>query len=128
MRFVLGEFATPERMVEGARSLRAHGHQGVDTYSPFPVEDVDEALRLPRSRVPLICLLGGITGALTGYLMQWWCNGVDYPLNVGNRPPLGPASLWLPNAIPITFELGVLFGSFGAFFGLLAILRFPRPY
>jgi hypothetical protein len=126
--FVLAEFATPERMLDAARRVREAGFSNVDTHSPYPVEGTAEALALPKSQVPLFTLIGGVTGALTGYLMQWWCNGVDYPIVVGNRPPLSYATWWLPNNIPITFELGVLFGSFAAFFGFFFTNRLPRPY
>jgi len=50
--------------------------------------------------------------------------GVDWPLNVGNRPPHSP-----PAFIPVTFELGVLFASLSIFFGLLfAYFKFPRVH
>lgn len=126
--FILGEFEEPETMVEAARTLHDRGFSDLDTHSPFPVEGAFEAMKLPKSRVPLYTLLGGLTGMFSAYLMEWWCNGVSYPIIVGGRPPFSASSLWLPHTIPIVFELGVLFASFGAFFGFFAILRFPRPY
>jgi hypothetical protein len=68
-------------------------------------------------------LCGGLTGAATAYLLQWFTNVIDYPINVGGRP-LHAA----PAFIPITFELAVLFAAFSIFFGLLAIMRLPQPY
>jgi hypothetical protein len=65
-----------------------------------------------------------VTGAVTGYALQWWTVGVDWPLNVGNRPPHSP-----PAFIPVTFELGVLMSALAIFFGLLfAYFRFPRVH
>jgi ActD protein len=121
---VLAEFAEPEPMVEAARKLRESGREGLDAYSPYPVHGIDDALKLPRSKVPLVALIAGLTGATGGYVLQWWTNAVDFEINVANRPP----HAW-PTNIPVTFESGVLicvltifFGSIFYFFGL------PRTY
>jgi len=123
-RLVLAEFETPEKMVEAARALRTSGRSGLDAFSPYPVHGIESALGLPRSKVPLVALIAGVSGAAGGYILQWWCNAVDFPLNVANRPP----HAW-PTNIPVTFESGVLicvltifFGSIFYFFGL------PRTY
>ena len=123
-RLVLAEFEEPEPMVAAARKLRESGREGLDAYSPYPVQGIDEALQLPRSKVPLVALVAGLSGAAGGYALQWWTNAVDYQINVANRPP----HAW-PTNIPVTFESGVLvcvltlfFGSLFYFFGL------PRTY
>src|SRR5258708_4824082 len=120
-RWFLGEFATPEKLLDAVRALRKRGPQGwppgeIDTYSPFPLHGAAEAIGLRKSKIPLLVLTGGLTGVLLAYLMQWWCNAVDYPLNVGGRPAQSA-----PAFIPIVFEVGILLASFGAFFGLWAI-------
>jgi hypothetical protein len=119
--WVMGSFPTPRAVVAAARELRRQGHDDLDTYSPFPLEETDEALGLGPSRMPVLVAAGGFTGAASGYLLQWYCNAVSFPINVGGRPPHAP-----PSFVPITFELTILFGAFGAFFGLLALLRLPR--
>ncbi len=121
--WVLAEFDGEEALLQAVRRLREMGHRQVDAHSPVPLHGAAEALGLPRSRVPLICLAGGLAGATSGYLLQWWTVGVDFPINVGNRPPHSA-----PAFIPITFELGILFASLSVFFGLLALFRFPRPH
>ena len=119
--WVMGSFTSPDAVVTAARELVKRGHRDLDSYSPIPIEAMDEVLSLGRSRLPLIVTLGAFTGAASGYLLQWFCAAVSFPLNVGGRPPHSP-----PSFIPITFELTILFGAFGAFFGLLAILGLPR--
>ena len=121
--WILGQFRTPEQMLEAARKLREGGHADLDGYSPFPVHGMEEAFALPKSRVPLYVLIGALTGASLGYLLQYWCNVVDFPINVGGRP----FHLFWSN-IPITFECGVLISGFTAFFGLFAICGLPRPH
>jgi hypothetical protein len=121
--WVVAEFATVDELVRAIEALRARGHYDLDGHTPFPVEAVEDALGVGHSRVPLLVLMGGLIGACGGYTLQWWCNAVAYRLNVGGRPL---NSFW--SFIPITFELGVLLGSFGAFFGLLALIGHPRLY
>jgi ActD protein len=122
--WVLGEFVEEEPLLEAARTLRAKGVTGLDLHSPYPLHGAEEALGLRRSTVPLVALVAGVGGAVSGYLLQWWTVGIDWPLNVGNRPPHSP-----PAFIPVTFELGVLFASLAIFLGLLfAYFRFPRVH
>ena len=123
-RFVLGEFSKPEACVEAARTLHAQGVVGLDAYSPYPLHGIDEALELPPSKVPLVALTGGLLGLIGGYAMQWWMNGVDYPINVGNRPPHG---FW--TNIPITFECGILLAVLSIFFSsVFGFFQLPRTY
>ncbi len=120
---LMAEFAEPEAVVEAARRAREEGYRRVEAYSPVPVEGLAEALGRRRSLVPRIVLLGGITGGLGGYFMQWYALAVDYPLNVGGRP----FHSW-PAFIPITFELTVLAAALSAIVGMLVLNRLPEPY
>jgi Protein of unknown function (DUF3341) len=123
-RYVLAEWKDPEPMVEAARKLREAGRAGLDAYSPYPVHGIDEALALPRSKVPVVAFVAALCGIAGGYTMQWWMNAVDYSINVGNRPPHS----W-PTNIPITFESAVLLTALTLFFGsLFYFFGLPRPY
>ncbi len=123
-RYVLGRFQEPDACVEAARTLHRQGIGGLDAYSPYPLHGIDEALELPRSKVPLVALAGGVLGAVGGYVMQAWMNGVNFAINVGNRPPHG---FW--TNIPITFESGVLISVLSIFFGsIFFFFGLPRPY
>jgi hypothetical protein len=123
--WVLGEFGQNEgALYAAARALRAAGQTSLDIHSPYPLHGADDALGLRRSTVPLLALVAGVTGAASGYLLQWWTVGIDWPLNVGGRPPHSA-----PAFIPVTFELGVLFASGAIFLGLLFwYFRLPRTY
>ena len=120
-RYVVAEFAAEAPLLEAARALRAEGQADLDLHSPVPLHGADEALGLKRSIVPRIALVAGLIGATTGYLMQWFMVGVDWPINVGGRPPHSP-----PAFIPVTFELGVLFSALSIFFGLFVLWGMPR--
>jgi hypothetical protein len=120
---VMGEFGTPEQLIHAARKVREAGYRHVDAYAPFPVEGLPEALRLHRSWVPLITLLGGLTGGLGGFGLQYWAAAITYPLNIGGRP----LNSW-PAFIPVTFELTILGASLSAVLGMLALNRLPQPH
>jgi hypothetical protein len=120
-RWVIAEFAAEGPLLEAARALRAEGQADLDLHSAVPLHGADEALGLKKSVVPRIALVAGLIGACTGYLMQWFMVGVDWPINVGGRPPHSP-----PAFIPVTFELGVLFAALSIFFGLFVLWGMPR--
>ncbi len=120
---LMAEFETPGDLVRAAREVRDRGYQKVEAYSPFPIEELSHALRLPRNKLPLIALAGGVVGGILGYLLQYWASVWYYPLNIAGRP----LHSW-PMYIVITFEVTVLFAALGAFFGALALCGFPAPY
>jgi hypothetical protein len=117
------EFESPEAVVAAARAVARAGYRRTDAFSPFPVDGLDEALGAHRTRIPLLVLSGAVFGACMGFFMLWYANVITYPWNVGGKPP----NSW-PAWIPITFELGVLFASFAAFFGMFALNGLPMPY
>ncbi len=119
--WVMGGFHSPEALLDALGKLRALGYGDLDAYTPFPVEGAEEALGLGGSRIPAFVLGGGLTGAVCGYLLQWYCNAYDFPINIGGRPAHSA-----PSFVPITFELTILLGAFGAFFGLFLLLKLPR--
>jgi len=120
---VMAEFDNPTSLVNAAREAREHGYRKLDAYSPFPIEALTEALHLPKSKLPIIVLIGGILGGLTGYLMQYYVTVIYFPINVAGRP----LHSW-PMYIVITFELTILFAALSAVFGLLALCGLPMPY
>jgi hypothetical protein len=120
---LVAEFDEPAALLHAARCAREAGYRWVEAYVPFPVEGLSEALGLRRTALPLLVLLGALTGATGGFFMQWYGMAVWYPLNVGGRP----LNSW-PMFIPITFELAVLIGGLTAVFGMLALNGLPMPY
>ena len=120
---LMAEFEDPKTLVDVARRAYEQGYRQMDAYSPFPIEELSEAIGIHHTAVPLLVLLGGIAGAATGFGLQYWVAAIAYPLNVGGRP----FNSW-PSFIPVTFELTVLFAALTAVFGMLALNRLPMPY
>jgi hypothetical protein len=118
---ILAEFDSPEALERAYDQLERAGYTRVESWTPYGVQAIVK--RLPESLVPWIMLAAGLFGGAFGYLVQWWCNARDFPLNVGGRP-LNSA----PAFIPITFESAVLFASVTGFFVMLGFCGFPRLY
>jgi hypothetical protein len=119
----MAEFDTPTDLVAAAHRTHAAGYQKVDAYSPFPIEGLAEAVGFHKNRVPLVTLIGGIVGGLSGYLLQYWISTSNYPVNVGGKP----YHSW-PAFIIVTFEMTILFAGISAVFGMLALNGLPMPY
>ena len=120
---MMAEFDTAQHLVDAAHHTHEAGYKKIDAYSPFPIEGLAEATGFTKNRVPLVVLIGGIVGGLTGYLMQYWIATVSYPVNVGGKPYLS----W-PSFIVVTFEMTILFAGLSAVFGMLALNGLPMPY
>ena len=83
---LLAEFTDPEDLLAAARKAHAEGFRQMDAYTPFPVHGLTEAVGFKRTRLPVIVLLGGLTGAVGGFAMQYYANVMHYPINIGGRP------------------------------------------
>ena len=120
---LLAEFDSPAALVKAAEQTHAAGYIKIDAYSPLPIEGLAEAIGFHHDLVPLVTLIGAIIGGTTGYLMQYWINVINYPLNIGGKP----FHSW-PSFIIVTFEMTILFGGISAVFGMLALNGLPMPY
>ncbi len=120
---LLAEFANPAALYHACERVRDAGYTRWDAHSPFPVHGLERAMGLRRSVLPWIILVMGLTGAALGFALQWWVHASAYPLVISGKPFFA----W-PAFIPITFELGVLFGALGAVFGMLGLNRLPMHY
>jgi hypothetical protein len=120
---LLAEFDSPTAVVSAARKAREAGYVKFDAYTPFPIHELDEALKVPRTILPWLVFGGGLTGLLGGFAMQYWMSAVDYPLNIGGRP----LASWPAFVIP-SYEMTILFASITAVVGMIALNGLPMPY
>jgi hypothetical protein len=120
---IMAEFDSPSDLVAAARRTHEAGYRRINGYSPYPIEELSEAIGFTRTSLPLIVLIGGIVGGIGGFLLQYWTEVIDYPLNVGGKP----FNSW-PAFIPITFECTVLVAAFSAVLGMLILNKLPQPY
>jgi len=120
---MMAEFDTPGDLVTAARRTYEAGYQKIDAYTPFPIEELSEAIGFHRNSVPLVVLIGGILGGCSGFALQYWIHVINYPVNVGGRP----LNSW-PAFIVVTFEMTILFAGIFAVLGMLALNGLPMPY
>jgi hypothetical protein len=118
---LMAEFASAEQVLAAARRARAEGYRRIEAYAPFAVEGLDEALGLPKTRLPRLILICGLLGGISAFLLQAYLAAVDYPLNAGGRPYFS----WPPFTLP-AFEFTVLGAALAGFFGMLARNGLPR--
>jgi hypothetical protein len=76
---IMAEFDSATRLIDAAKRTREAGYKKIDAYSPFPIEGLAEEIGFHHDEVPLVVLIGGIIGGLTGYLMQYWMSAVRLP-------------------------------------------------
>ena len=120
---VLARFAGPRELLRACERVRDAGYRRWDAHTPFPVHGLDRAMGLAASRLPWIVLLLGLAGAAGGMLLQWWVSARAYPLVISGKPLFSWQAF-----VPVTFELGVLFGALGAVFGMFALNQLPTLY
>jgi hypothetical protein len=120
---LIAEFEQPDDLLTAARRTREAGYRQIDAYSPFPVEELSEALGFRDFFIPIIMLVGGIVGALGGFGLLIYCMVFSYPLNIGGQPRYA----W-PIYIPITFECTVLLAAVSGVLAMFLLNRLPEPY
>jgi hypothetical protein len=120
---VFAEFGAPEDAMAAADRLRELGYTRLQAYTPYPIPELEEKLRVGRSKLPVGVFAAGITGTVLAFVVIWFCNAADYPLDVGGRPLNS-----FPADVPIMFETTVLFAGIAAFGLALVLNRLPRLY
>jgi mono/diheme cytochrome c family protein len=119
---ILAEYDTPDQLIEASHKVRKAGYEKWDTYSPFPVHGIDEAMGIKMTILPWFTLCAGLTGLATAILMQWWMNAYDYPWLISGKPTWS-----IPANVPIMFELTVLFSAITTLVGMLMLNNLPHP-
>ncbi|MEM9398845.1 MAG: DUF3341 domain-containing protein [Verrucomicrobiota bacterium] len=117
------QFESAKALLHAAEKVTADGYKKWDTYSPFPVHGMDDAMGLSSSKVSALSLGGGICGCLTAFIMIFYTSGIDYPLIVQGKPYFA-----FEPAFPIFFELTILLTAFGTLAGMLILNRMPTFY
>lgn len=96
-------FKSSAEILQAAKAATAKGFKNVESYTPFPIHGMEDALRLKPSIVPWATFIGGFTGFCVALHLQIWTSAYDWPIIVGGKPFVS-----FPAFIPILFELTVL--------------------
>jgi len=103
MSAAIGYFDDEHHLLDAVRAARAAGMDVRDAFVPYAVHGLDEAMGQPRSRLPWVCFIAGLTGGALALSFELWTSVVSWPLNVGGKPFAS-----VPAFIPVMFELTVL--------------------
>lgn len=118
---LMAVFETPADAMHAAEQVRDAGYSKWDVHTPFPVHGLDAAMGISNSKVGWFTFIGGATGYTTGMIMIWWMNAFDYKIVIGGKPMFSPFY-----AFPVSYELTILFASFGSLIGMFLLNRLPR--
>lgn len=115
-------FKSPEEIFTAATECANAGYTRFDVNTPYPVHGMDRAMKLPKTKLPMITLIFGLLGLAGILLFQWWTLSVDFPIDIGGNPHFA-----LPAFMPPTFEITVLSAVLATVFGMIAFFfKFPR--
>lgn len=119
----LVEFNSLEALIEGSRQVREKGYKNIDAYSPFPSEELGDAIGHNSNSLARFVFCGGLTGLISGFSMQYIACVLHYPWRVGGKP----LNSW-PAFIPISYECMILGAALTAVFGMFLMNGLPMPY
>ncbi len=120
-RILLAAFEREEDILGVTRAARERGLKILDVHAPYAVHGLDAVMGLRPSRLPWVCFLAGLVGAILKLWFEFWASMVDWPINVGGKP-------WnsLPAFVPVTFEVMVLSAGVTTVIAFLLVSRL-RP-
>jgi hypothetical protein len=113
MPVMLSVFDLPNDVVSAVTKLKKRGFDDIETYSPAPFPEIDDAMDPKPSVVRLFTLIGALTGVVTGFAMQIWMS-LNWPIKIAGKPFAS-----IPPYVIIGFELTILFGGLLTFLGML---------
>lgn len=121
MPVLVSVFDRPDDVVAAVTKLKGRGFTELETYSPAPFPEIDDAVDPGPSKVRYFTLIGGLLGVVTGFFIQIWMSW-DWPVKIGGKPYAS-----IPPYVIIGFELTILLGGLLTLVGLLAMARLaPR--
>ncbi|MFK7759536.1 MAG: DUF3341 domain-containing protein [Phycisphaerales bacterium] len=118
---MVAEFNETPKVFHAAEMVRDAGYSKWDVHTPFPIHDIETAMGIQKTKLPLMAGGAAITGVCIAIVLQWGTSAYLYPMVVQGKP----FDAWEP-FIPIMFELGVLLTAFMCIFGMLALNGLPR--
>lgn len=116
----LGVYDAVDSAADTIERLRDAGLKTITVFSPLPSHELEHALHAGESPVRIFTLVGGLTGAATGFAFATWAS-LDWPLITGGKPIIS-----IPAWVIIGFELTILFGALSTVAGLFISARLPQ--
>lgn len=84
---IIGIYTDETLVAPAIDQLREVGVEVKDVYTPFPVNEIIEAMKL-KTNFPYFAFAFGVIGFSVTFLLMYWTSVVSYPLNIGGKPTL----------------------------------------
>ena len=123
MKELLPNLIQQTQLLNAAKKIREAGFTKFETYSPFPIHGMDDAMGLSHSKLGWLSITGGLIGCIGGTALQIWTQAYDYPIIISGKEYAS-----LPAFLPVTFELSILITAFFTVFGMFALNGLPQWY
>jgi len=63
---LMAEFDAPEKILAAAQRAKAEGYHEMDAFTPFPMEELTDALGIRHTKLSLFVLCCGLAGMIGG--------------------------------------------------------------
>ncbi len=116
---LLASYDYLDATVDTIKKLREQGFEEITAFAPFPEHHIEHALGYTSSPVRLFTLVGGLTGAATGFAFTVFTS-MDWPIVTGGKPIVAIPAYVIP-----AFEMTILFGALATVIGVFWHMRVP---
>ncbi len=117
-----GIFTTPDEIIKAAQTVSNRGYNKFDVNTPYPVHGMDDAMKLPPSKLGYAALVFGISGLIAFFGILYWMLVIDYPIVIGGKPFFA-----FPAFVPVLFEVLVLSASIATVITMITVyFKFPN--
>ncbi len=84
---IIGIYTDETLVAPAIDELREVGVEVKDVYTPFPVNEIIEAMKL-KTNFPYFAFAFGVIGFSLTFWFLYWTSVDSYPLNIGGKPSL----------------------------------------
>lgn len=117
-----GLFETPDQIIDAAEKTSDSGYKKYDVNTPYPLHGMNQAMKLPPSKLGYAALVFGLSGTVSALALMYWMAVIDYAHVIGGKPYFP-----LPAFVPVMFEVTVLSAAIATVFTMLfVVFKFPN--
>lgn len=120
--YVLGVYSDEDVLKDAVDHVRGKGIAIYEVFTPYPVHGLEHNLGYGHSWLPKAAFMFGALGTTCAIAMQTWMLGVSWPMIIGGKPFIA-----IPDFVPVSFEMTVLFAAFGMV-GSFLVSQDLKPY
>jgi hypothetical protein len=120
--YILGVYSDEDDLKHGIDHIREKGLSIYEVFNPYPVHGLEKNLGYGHSWLPKSAFVFGALGTTAAIAMQTGMMGLLWPMIIGGKPFIS-----IPDFVPVSFEMTVLFSAFGMV-GSFLVSQDLKPY